>query len=63
MSSLSFLALTVVTILNRSGREEMVCRAGLFWSSESGTCGNGGAVSVEDVEDVSDGEDVDQMKP
>ena len=46
-SSSSFLALTVVTILNRSGREEMVWREGLFWSSETVTCGNSRAVLVQ----------------
>ena len=41
----------------------MVHKAGMFRSSESDTHGNDGAVSVEDAEGVSDGEDVDQMKP
>jgi len=55
--------LIVVMILKRSGRNAIVCRAVLFLSSDKGTLVKGRVVSVAVVEGVSEGQEVDQMKP
>src|SRR5882724_2009680 len=62
-SLLSVSMLIIVTILKRSSRDAIVCRAVLLRSSDKGMLGKGRVVSVAVAEGVSEGQEVDHMKP
>jgi len=55
--------LIIVTILKRSSQDVIVCRAVLLQSSDKGMLGKGRAVSVAIAEGVSEGQEVDHIKP